>query len=283
MPGVVDRRAAPVVVAALAALAAGAIAALPVTDARALPAMGELRLWMETGRIELQAGEQPQVEVEAELPPGMALRWREHAGGISLRVVDPHRLVPRQARIVLRIPATAGLRLDVGDADALAQGVGGAGAVIRGGRGAIEVRDPAGTLVVESSSGAIRVQAARPGRLRLRSLGGAVDLGLGTTQAGDIRVETFTGPITLRLAPGAPAVLQPRLARRDLVLPAGATGRPDGSVVLGDGGGRVVLESFGGTARVVSDPGIDLPEAAPASAEATPPVVAGGNETPTSP
>ena len=269
------------VVVVFVGIASMPLSAFPVLDARALSATGELRLWMELGRLELLRGEEPRVDVEAILPPGMVLRWRDHAGGTSLRVEDPHRTLPRQARLVIRVPAGVDLRLDVGDAAVVAEGVGGRDLVLRGGRGPVSVRDPTGALAVETTAGGIRLQTARPGRVRLRSLGGSIDVELGATRGADAVLETFTGPITLRLAPGMPATLLPRLARRDLSLPVGATGRPDGSVVLGEGGGRIVLESFGGGVRVMEDATIPVTGLAAPGAESEPDPLPGQNEAPT--
>lgn len=236
---------------------AGAVL-LPVIDTRPLAAEAELRLRMEAGRIELRAGNEPQVRLEGELAPGTRLRWQERVGGLALLIETPARLRPSPAVLRLVVPSSARLRLDVGDAEVLADGVGAGGLHLRGGRGDLQVQGGPGLrdLRIESTSGAIRIELPQAGRVRAESVAGRIELRLGSAEGAEVRLESFTGPLALHLPPGLPARLRLRQAQGPLLLPEEARLRPDGDVDLGEGegGGRITLQSFSGPVQVLADP-----------------------------
>jgi len=62
--------------------------------------------------------------------------------------------------------------------------------------------------------------------------------------------------LQLRLPPGLPVRLDLRQASGRLDLPEAAQARPDGRVVLGEGGGEVRLSTFSGAIRVLEDPAL---------------------------
>lgn len=238
--------------------------ALPVSDRRPVDPAGELRLRMDAGRLVARPGTEAAIAVEADLPPGMALRWREVRGGWALVVDDRERLLPREARVNLTVPPGLRLRIDAGDAGVDLEGVGGAGLVVRAGRSPVRIASAnSGPITAETTGGDLRFELERPGRIRAATLGGEMDIRATVLVEADVRLETLSGGISLRVPVGGPATIRPRLARGLLTLPEAATATPDGRVRLGEGAGRVDIGSLAGDAALIEDAGLVPPPSPP--------------------
>ena len=258
--------------------------AAPVRDQRALQPDGELRVRMEAGRITVRAGTEPQALVEANLFPAQALRWRGDARGLALIIDDGTRLRPRDAELLLTVPAGVRLFLSVGDGAVDAEGVGAAGLVISGGDGDVRVVAAAGTLAastragridaelgaadarlstlsgavvarsgqgpprltVQTLSGAVEVSLAAPERVTIETVSGDVAARFESLQGADVQLESLRGNVLLDVPQGVAASLELDAAKGKVALPPDAAQQPDGSVRLGEGGGRVVMGSFTG-------------------------------------
>lgn len=240
------------------------VSALPVSDRRPVDPAGELRLRMDAGRLVARPGAEPAIAVEADLPPGMALRWREVRDGWVLVVDDRERLLPREARVTLTVPPGLRLRIESGDASVDLEGVGGAGLVVRGGRSPVRIVSASGgPIAAETTGGSLRFEIDRPGRIRAATLGGSMEMRAIVLAEADVRLETLTGDVVLRVPVGGPATIRPRLAGGTLTLPAAAKATSDGRVQLGEGAGRVDLASLSGDAALLEDAGLVAPPPPP--------------------
>lgn len=260
---------------------AGPASALPVSDRREVDPGGELHLRMDAGRLVARPGTDAAIAVEADLPPGMALRWREVRGGWALVVDDRERLVPREARVTLTVPPGLRLRIDAGDAGIDLEGVGGTGLVVRAGRSPVRIASAdSGPITAETMAGDLRFELERPGRVRAATLGGDLDMRATVLAEADVRLETLSGDLVLRVPVGGPVTIRPRLARGILTLPEAATATPDGRVQLGEGAGRFDVESLAGDATLIEDAGLVAPPppptAVPPPPAATPPASPAG-------
>lgn len=281
--------------------------AAPVSDQRDVLPDGELRLRMEAGRLVVRAGQEPKVLVEADLAPAQALRWRGNERGLALIIDDSTRLRPRDAEVRLTVPAGVRLVLSVGDASVDAEGVGASGLVVSGGNGDIRLSSVAGSVAADSRagrieadlsnagarvstlSGAVLLRAAQgPSRLSVQTLSGSVELNLAAPAAAkvetvsgaitaridalqnsDVQLESLRGDLILDLAAGAPATLTLAAATGKIALPPDALQQADGSVRIGEAGGRVRMGSFAGGLTV-------LTTRVPAPTEAVTPVTPPG-------
>ncbi|GIX37005.1 MAG: hypothetical protein KatS3mg127_0244 [Silanimonas sp.] len=285
---------------ALSALVAGLAAAQPATvsERRSLVEGQAFALWLEAGSVTvsvrspvaaaeapvadasaaaggaaaapsagLDAGQGPaEIEIEAGLEPGQRLRWRESPGLLQLRLEDPARLRPRPAGLRLVLPPGRALRLDLGEAQLRLTGLQGGRLRVQGGEGevAIEARDADVFVQTRNGSQVLRLQG---GRLRADSLGGAIDLEAAGMET--VSVETFSGDLRIALPADDSAALAFVQALGRAEVPEAFTALPQGLRVLGEGRGRVRLESFSGNVFVRTLPAGTRPALPPEAPAAT--------------
>jgi len=267
----------------IAALAAAPSPAAVVNDERALAPGQVMHLRIEAGEVTVRPGDAGKAVVEADLAPGQRLVWREAFDRRILAIDDAERLRARPARVELRVPADASLRLQLGDATLDLDGVGGASVVIRGGRGDVRVVSTAGLVDIDTVagrieaevegsrlrahsvdgaqrlavagaggiaattvSGALGVRLTSGAPIRLASVSGAIDLSLDATEGLDAKLETLSGDVGIRVQAGQPFVMRIAQAQGDVALPGGIVQRPDGTLAVGDGGGALRVASFSG-------------------------------------
>jgi hypothetical protein len=262
----------------IAAFAAAPSFAAVVNDERALAPGQVMHLRIEAGEVTVRPGDAGKATVQADLAPGQRLVWREAFDRRILAIDDAERLRARPARVELRVPADASLRLQLGDATLDLDGVGGASVVIRGGIEA-EVEGSrlrahsvdgaqrlavagAGGVAATTVSGDLGVRLANGAPIRLASVSGAIDLSLDATEGLDARLETLGGDVDVSIQAGQPFVARIAQAQGDVALPAGIVQRPDGTLAMGDGGGALRIATFSGPIGII---------VRPAPAAATPP------------
>ncbi|WP_397607212.1 hypothetical protein [Silanimonas sp.] len=283
----------------IAAFAAAPSFAAVVNDERALAPGQVMHLRIEAGEVTVRPGDAGKATVQADLAPGQRLVWREAFDRRILAIDDAERLRARPARVELRVPADASLRLQLGDATLDLDGVGGASVVIRGGRGDVRVVSTAGLVDIDTVAGRIEaevegsrlrahsvdgaqrlavagaggvaattvsgdlgVRLANGAPIRLASVSGAIDLSLDATEGLDARLETLGGDVDVSIQAGQPFVARIAQAQGDVALPAGIVQRPDGTLAMGDGGGALRIATFSGPIGII---------VRPAPAAATPP------------
>ena len=283
----------------IAALAAAPSSSAVVSDERALAPGQVMHLRIEAGEVTVRPGDAGKATVQADLAPGQRLVWREAFDRRILAIDDAERLRARPARVELRVPVDASLRLQLGDATLDLDGVGGASVVIRGGRGDVRVVSTAGLVDIDTVAGRIEaevegsrlrahsvdgaqrlavagaggvaattvsgdlgVRLANGAPIRLASVSGAIDLSLDATEGLDARLETLGGDVDVSIPAGQPFVARIAQAQGDVALPAGIVQRPDGTLAMGDGGGALRIATFSGPIGII---------VRPAPAAATPP------------
>lgn len=278
---------------ALSALAAGLAAAQPATVSERRPlAEGQaFALWLEAGSVavsvqppaaaaealladasaaaggaaaasaESDAGQGlAEVRVEAGLEPGQRLRWRESPGLLQLRLEDAVRLRPRPAGLRLVLPPGRVLRLDLGEARLRLTGLQGGRLRVQGGEGEVAIVARDADVFVQTRNGP-QLLRLKGGRLRADSLGGAIDLEAAGMET--VSVETFSGDLRIALPADDSAALVFAQALGRAEVPEAFTAVPQGLRVLGDGRGRVRLESFSGNVFVRTLPAGTLPTLPP--------------------
>jgi hypothetical protein len=275
----------------IAALTAAPSSAAVVNDERALAPGQVMHLRIEAGEVTVRPGDAGKAVVEADLAPGQRLVWREAFDRRILAIDDAERLRARPARVELRVPADASLRLQLGDATLDLDGVGGASVVIRGGRGDVRVVSTAAIVDIDTVAGRIEaevqgsrlrahsvdgaqrlavagaggvaattvsgdlgVRLANGAPIRLASVSGAIDLALDATEGLDARLETLGGDVDVSIQAGQSFVARIAQAQGDVALPAGIVQRPDGTLAMGDGGGALRIATFSGPIGITVRP-----------------------------
>lgn len=274
--------------ASLAILGLSAEAAVVrVAEERPLDAGQALHLRLEAGSLEVRPGEAGKVGLEATLAPGQRVIWRESVDRRVLIVDDPERLSPRRSELRVAVPAGAPLVIHLGGASLDLQGAESPRLVVRGGSGAriagafdaadvrvdgaldLQLEGPTGDVraegrevevVAQGAIGSVAVDAVggpstlaldRPRRVRATSVSGAITLRLGSASGADVVLESLSGDLRVDVVGAWPRAIVPQLATGDLSLPAAETPRVAAGAAVGEGG-RLVLRSFSGDARVES-------------------------------
>ncbi len=249
----------------------------------ALPEGSELRIILPRGELQLRPSTDGQLRIIGRLAPGQRLRATARPEGPILRVLDEDRPTPAAAELILQVPPTVRLSIDVEDASLDLVGVGGDRLRIQGGArplrvqsGAAQVRASSlaggmdlqldgGDVQIDSLSGAIQLVAAgqgvdlrvqslsgnigltapQPGRVRVASISGAIDVTLGQGERPAL-LDTVGGDIALRLADGVAGRLSFAPGRQPLVLMGGRSTAADGTVALGEGPWPIRLATVSG-------------------------------------
>ena len=234
-------------------LAASPAAALPVSDERPLQPDGELRLRMERGSLLVRVGDAPLARIDADLQPGQRLLWAGDDASAALRVADPDRLQPRPATVAMTVPAGVRLVLDLGDASLDLLAAGGGGLKVRSDNGAVRLDTTASDIRVDTLAGPVDAGLSGPGRLRVSTLSGSITVRLAAPAEVDAALESLSGVIRLRAPAGAAYRVELAQGSGSAAWPAAAALAPDGSLRLGEGGGRVRIASFSGAVEVLAD------------------------------
>ena len=259
----------------------------------ALPEGSELRIILPRGELALRPSTDGQLRVIGRLAPGQRLRAMARPEGPILRVLDEDRPTPAAAELTLQVPPTVRLSIDVEDASLDLVGVGGDRLRIQGGAQALRVQSSAarvrasslaggmdlqlegGDLEVDSLSGAVQLAAAgpgvdlrvqslsgnialtapQPGRVRVASISGAIEVTLGQGEQPAL-LDTVGGDIALRLAEGVAGRLSFAPGRQPLALRGGRSTAADGSVALGEGDWAIRLATVSGRLVVRQGAGI---------------------------
>jgi len=234
-------------------LTAFAAAALPLSDERPLQPDGELRLRMDGGSLLVRVGDEPVARVDADLQPGQRLLWAGGPAGAALRVADPDRLQPRAATVALTVPVGASLVIDLGDASLDLLAAGGGGLRVRSANGDVRLDTAAPDIRVDTLAGSVDVGLSGPGRLRVITLSGSITARLAAPAEVDAALESLSGAIRLRAPAGAAYRVELAQGSGSAAWPAAAALAPDGSLRLGEGGGRVRIAAFSGAVEVLAD------------------------------
>jgi DUF4097 and DUF4098 domain-containing protein YvlB len=265
----------PLLVGLLLSLALGALAppasaqtTRTVTRSFSLDRDGQVELDTFTGSIDVTAGNQDRVEVEAridgedpELVDATRLRFEEDGDRLSVEV-DYEEVEDRQeflglfnigdvdrpdVHLSVTMPRTASLTIDDFSSEVTVKGLR-AGATLETFSSTITLRDVEGLLDLETFSGEIEGGDLR-GSVQLETFSGDVRLRFAAL-TGDSHFETFSGDIALTLPADAGfEVVAEEDAFGDLTSDF-ALRAEDGRRIAGDGGPRIEIETFSGDLRL---------------------------------
>jgi hypothetical protein len=300
-----DRDVRPLVLTlALSLLHAAPLAAVTVgvVDERPLVAGQAFHLRVEAGSVQLRPGAAGQVRVEADLAPGQRVLWRESADRAVVVIDDSERFSARPSALRVAVPTAARLVLHLGRAALDVQGVAAERLVVRGGAevrvagdfgdvdlavdGPVDLRLDGAADAVRAEGSEIRLTArgtvgsiavdARRGpatlaldvarRVRVATVSAPISLRLGEASGADVLLDSLSGDLRVDLAGTWPGVIVPRLGRGDIEIPAVIASRVVPSADAGGEGGRLVLRSPFGNARL-SAIAAPPPSAEPGEAE----------------
>jgi len=257
-----------------------------VAEERPLAAAQAFHLRVEAGSVQVRPGPSGAVRFEAALAPGQRVLWRESADRRVLVIDDSERLSPRPAALRISVPPEAPLVLHLGGASLDLLGVGARRLVVRGAAearvagafaavdivadGPVDLRldDPSGDVRAEGSavrllasgaadavsvnarSGPATLDLESPRRVRATSTAGAITLRLGQAANADVLLESLSGDLRIDLVEAWPGSIIPLLARGEVDIPEAMTPRRVPAAGGTGEGGRLVLRSFSGNARV---------------------------------
>lgn len=283
---------------------AGADAAGPAALLEPFAIDGDtLKVVLPRGALTVGPSSDGQVHVRGVLSAGQRLRQSAMRGGRVVALMDEGRLFPAAATLEVQVPDSVSLSIEVDDTRLDLAGVGGARLRVEAGNQPVRLRSAAdvvqvrsrsgpldldlsgsrlslGTvtgdmdltaptpgvrLVAESVSGALRLQVAEPGPMRLDTVSGRIELRTGQGQA-PVSLETVSGDIELRLAEQASAALRFAPGVRPLRLGAGLVAGADGLARQGGGPWPLRLATLSGGLTVRQGNGV-LAEPGPPSTE----------------
>jgi hypothetical protein len=109
---------------------------------------------------------------------------------------------------------------------------------------AVDARDGSATLVLD-----------RPRRVRATSVSGPITLRVGAVSGADLLLDSLSGDLRVDLSTAWPGVIVPRLGRGEIDLPAAMAASVATTPGASSEGGRMVLQTTFGNARItVSTP-----------------------------
>lgn len=254
---------------------------------------GALRIVLPRGALTVGPSSDDRVHVRGTLAAGQRLRQAAMPSGRVLALVDEGRLFPAAATLDVQVPATLSLSIDVEEARLDLDGVGGSSLRVDGGNGPIRmasaaevvrVRSRAGRLELsltgqrldlgsmtgdidlaaptagvrlraESVAGALRLDVAEPGPMRIETVSGRIEFRTGQGQE-PVSLETVTGDIELRLAEQVSAALRFEPGTRPLGLRGGLVAAADGLARQGEGTWPLRLATLSGGLTVRQGGGV---------------------------
>jgi len=269
-----------------------AFGATPINETRPLASTGTLSVSNTAGSIVVRGWDRNEVAITGELDGDSAkleISGDSKALSVAVRAPGRSRGSVDEARLELRVPARAQLRLDAVSADISVAGTSGpistksvSGDVqLDVGSGEIEastvsgdliVKAPAfktalnsvsgdlrasglrGTLKAETVSGEMEVRGGSFREVSLQSVSGDVDLDLSLEDTATLSAETLSGDIVLRLPKAPNAQLSMKTfsgsLRNGFNAERAERGTRKVSATLGGGRGTIDLHTFSGDIRV---------------------------------
>ena len=217
-------------------------------ETRAIEPTGTFQLKNTNGRVEIRAGSERQVRIEAEkmAPSEQVLNELEVAivaqgNRVEVLTRAPHTpwgFFGSSGRVNYRITLPASVRVDVESTNGSVHVSGVAGAVrVRSVNGSVRVEDAAGEVAAHSVNGSVNVAYSavpRQGLHRFATTNGSVTVRLPADASGSFQADTVNGGISTDL----PLAVQGHFGTKHL------RGQ------LGEGGGRFEISTVNGSVAV---------------------------------